>query len=220
MMPSLHNAYGLLGCALIILVIVASVLGLWIRSRSVLRSISALVVVLSFVPFGGISVAELLRGVTGDIAVTTFLMCVVALTRCLSRRGNPNAQAAVRIPWLFAFFGGTLTGLFAGVLAVGCVFYPMTVGFSLIDPYAWGYSPHWMLLGCLLMTVAFEFAGQRTAANLILVPVGAYALRLMESTNLWDYLLDPILFLACFVGCIVKAVVRLPSSRRARSAAC
>jgi hypothetical protein len=133
----------------------------------------------------------------------------MALTEFWSDEGTSRGQTGLASRPFPFFGGGSLTGFFIVVLIVGCVFYLMTMGFTVMDPYAWGYSPRWMLPICLLVAVAFELAGQRTAASLVLIAVGAYALRLMESTNLWDYLLDPILFLVCLVVCIAKLIGKL-----------
>lgn len=137
----------------------------------------------------------------GFLALTTFWFSGDKANAPTSRAFNLLPGAA----------GGSLTPFFAGVSVVGFLFYPMTMEFTLIDPYASGQSPRWMLLICLLITVGFVFAGHWAAASLVLLAVGAYALHVMESTNLWDYLLDPVLFLIGLVGCAAALIGRLRS---------
>ncbi len=218
MMQSVHNIYGQAGAALMVLVILSSVLRPVVRSNAARGILLGIAFGVSVIPLGGISLVELLRGTTGDISIPTFLFCVMALTKFWSDEGKSCGQTGLASRPFPFFGGGSLGGFFIVVLIGGCVFYPMTMGFTVTDPYAWGYAPRWMLLVCLLVTVAFEFAGQRTASSLVLISVGAHALRLMESTNLWDYLLDPVLFLACLVGCIAALVRWLWSCRRRNAA--
>lgn len=213
-MSWIQHSYGLLGSAMIILVIVGSVLRLLVKSLNVRRVVLGVVFVLAFIPVNETSLVELLRGVTADLSIPTVLLCVLVLTICLFDRRAPPARKNRTSPRIPLITGGSLSVFFVVVIVVGCVFYPMTMGFTLMDPYAWGYAPRWMLLVCLLLTVVLEFCRQRTAANLILLSVAAYVPRLMESTNLWDYLLDPILFLICLVGCVTKLIGWLRSTSR------
>jgi hypothetical protein len=59
-----------------------------------------------------------------------------------------------------------------------------------------------MLPVTLLIAIAFHSLNQRTASILIAAGVFGYGIRLMESSNLWDHLLDPVLFLTSLVGCV------------------
>jgi hypothetical protein len=197
MMQSIQNTYGVVGAAMMVGVVISSMLRPVVRLTAARGILLGIAFVVSIIPFGGISLVELLRGATGDIAISTFLFCVMALTEFWSDEGTSRGQTGLASRPFPFFGGGSLTGFFIVVLIVGCVFYLMTMGFTVMDPYAWGYSPRWMLPIC------------RTAASLVLIAVGAYALRLMESTNLWDYLLDPILFLVCLVVCIAKLIGKL-----------
>ena len=84
-------------------------------------------------------------------------------------------------------------------IAAGATLYPMALGLGRWDPYAagWGFSWLFVLAFCftsLLLVMKNHFAAVLVAAIL------AYNLRLLESTNLWDYLVDPLLVIVSCVG--------------------
>jgi len=133
--------------------------------------------VVALLPIGGISVIGYVRVVTGDLSITTLALLINALlARMLA---DPPLDDPSRRLVLIAV---ALTAL---------AFYPLALGLSPFDPYRLGYAP--VVLGAALLGLSLWawFAGYRAAAMFILVPVAAYDLQLLESTNLWDYLLDP-----------------------------
>ncbi len=211
------HGYGLMGCALLVLAAVSFWLQLFVRSDFVRRGTLVSIFVLSWIPLRGTSTVEFLRGVVGDIAVATFLLCGLMVWGCLVPAGTKGTVAEHKKRPLFFIPDESLHWFFILVVVAGSIFYPMTMGFTIEDPYAWGYAPHGMLLVCLGLILALEFAQQRTAAALILFAVAGYAAHLLESTNLWDYLMDPLLFgisvaiLCRFMTNQVRSRVRAPA---------
>ncbi len=133
--------------------------------------------VVTLLPIGGISIAGYVRVVTGDLSITTLALLVNALlTRMLAR--PPLDERSRRL-------------VLIAVALSALAFYPLALGLSPFDPYRLGYAP--VILGAALLGLSLWawFAGRRAAAVFILVPVAAYDLHLLESSNLWDYLLDP-----------------------------
>jgi hypothetical protein len=92
-------------------------------------------------------------------------------------------------------------------LATGALlFYAFALGWSGVDPYAWGYRPYALLLA--LAGVAGWLA-RRGAANwlwLLAIDLGVWSVGLPTSDNLWDALVDPFLFLV-----ILAAAWRRPT---------
>ncbi|MDR2032602.1 MAG: hypothetical protein LBP86_10225 [Azoarcus sp.] len=76
------------------------------------------------------------------------------------------------------------------------LFYPPALGLGPVDPYAWGYGgaaalP--LLVGALAL--AAWLGGWRTSALALAAALAAWRMHLLDSANLWDYLLDPLLAL-------------------------
>jgi hypothetical protein len=116
--------------------------------------------------------AGYVRGIVGDLSiVTTLLLWSVLL---------PKHQATpTPIKWLIA------------VLAV--VFYPFALGISMFDPYTWGYGSNAFLISILILALVCGLAGWTKGVWIIGAAIIAWSLRWHESSNLWDYLLDPVL---------------------------
>ncbi len=102
------------------------------------------------------------------------------------------------------FFGGrlldekALLACWVFSITAGVILFPMALGLSRFDPYpaGWGFSCLFVLafaVTVVLLAMKNRFAGVLIAAIL------AYNLRLLESTNLWDYLIDPFLVI---VSCV------------------
>jgi hypothetical protein len=75
--------------------------------------------------------------------------------------------------------------------AVGVlVLYPLALGIGAADPYAWGWrlSPLFVVVG--VITAWLIWTGSAFGV-LLLLSAAALHLHLLESTNYWDYLLDP-----------------------------
>lgn len=75
-------------------------------------------------------------------------------------------------------------------IAAALILYPMGLGLTQIDPYAWGWGP-WLpgvvtLLALLLLLMGNRF-GLLLAATL-----PAWLARVQESRNFWDLLIDPV----------------------------
>ncbi len=209
------HSYGLLGCCLLVLAVASFWLRRIVSSKPARFGMLAGIFVLSWIPLPRTSLVVFLRGVVGDIAIPTFLLCGLVVLGCLLAASNKDSPSSKKPSTFFFVPNDSLRGFFVLVVIVGLIFYPMTMGFSLMDPYAWGYTPHVMLLGCLGLILILEFMGQRFPATLILVSVAGYAAGLMESSNLWDYLMDPILFGIGLAMLSYYLVSRVRSSRRA-----
>lgn len=84
-------------------------------------------------------------------------------------------------------------------LTAGVILYPMALGLGRFDPYQAGWGFSWLFVVVCGVTILLLIMKNRFAVVLI-AAILAYNLRLLESTNLWDYLVDPFMVL---VSCIV-----------------
>ena len=130
---------------------------------------------LFFWPLGislALPLAGYVRGVIGDLSIVTILLLWSVLL--------PNHQATpTAIKWVIA------------ILAI--IFYPFALGVGMFDPYAWGYGSIAFLIGVLIFALICGFGGWTKGVWIIGIAIIAWSLHLHESSNLWDYLLDPVL---------------------------
>ncbi len=153
---------------------------------------------LAFVPLGGLPLAGYLRGFAGDLSITTTTVVLLVILSQLFDMDFYEASEESR--------------LLSVVAVIALVLYPMALGLSSFDSYAIGFGS-WWLLGPLLVlvTVAWYFESYLIVACLV-AAVGAYALDLSESRNLWDYLVDP--WISGFA--LVALTGRVARARRTR----
>ena len=141
------------------------------------------------------------RLATGAVAVTLALIPVGGWTLPRWLAGLGAVPSASSVALLAAFVWARVIGwdvldarawrtawCFFGAAAV--VLYPMALGLGRLDPYALGWGATWMLGVLWAISVGLVWRQNRFALVLA-VAVLAFDLRLLESTNLWDYLIDP-----------------------------
>lgn len=85
-----------------------------------------------------------------------------------------------------------------GVVFVGLGFYSLSSGLTLFDPYELGYQPSGMLMVLFLVTMGLWFSSQAVPALCLVFCVLGYQFSVLPSNNLWDYLIDPNLFITVF----------------------
>ncbi|KAF0206594.1 MAG: hypothetical protein FD173_84 [Gallionellaceae bacterium] len=180
MMP-LTDITGLAGIALAVTALVLR-LPVAARLQSGLQAwlASAILVALA-IPFGGMSGAEYVRGITGDLSIATLALLLPPLV--LPRT---NGQAPSRAKILSEF---NLTLLLLACAAVAL--YPMALGIGMFDPYRLGFGNLWFIAGLLFMASATWIRQYTLIALGLSLAVLAWSVGWYESNNLWDYLLDP-----------------------------
>ncbi len=90
-------------------------------------------------------------------------------------------------------------------LLAGAALYPMALGVGAFDPYPAGWYFSWLFVILLGVTLGLLFLKNRFSV-VLLATILAYNLHLLESGNLWDYLVDPILVLVAIAGLIARTV--------------
>jgi len=128
-----------------------------------------------FWPFGffmELPLAAYVRGVTGDLSIVSMVLLWSSLLP--TDKSNPIAfKVAI------------------GLVAIA--FYPLALGFSMFDPYVWGYGSIGFLIAVLVFAVICGLANWQKGVWIIALAIVAWSFHWHESTNLWDYLLDPFL---------------------------
>lgn len=76
-------------------------------------------------------------------------------------------------------------------LISGAVLYPMALGIGPFDPYEAGWRFSWLFAGVLVLTIGLLIRKNRFGMVLVFA-VFAYDLKVLESSNFWDYIIDPL----------------------------
>jgi hypothetical protein len=181
--------YGLLSQGVIVAAAVRAARLLRGRAPASPRAIETLVPLLAvtLVPIDGVSVAGHLRGLWGDPSVVSLGVLVLFLWR-------PSATPA----WPHRHVCGLLT-----LLVTLPLYFTLFVPVPMVtwDLYALGLQPWPVLAAIAVSALVMRRAGGGPWTALVGLALLAWAAGLMESDNLWDYLVDPGLLLAiAFAG--------------------
>lgn len=121
------------------------------------------------------------RGLVGDLSIVTMLLLWTSLP--------PNNKPA---PFAFKF----------ALALIAIIFYPLALGFGMMDPYAWGYGSIAFFIAVLFFALVCGLANWSKGVWIIAIAILAWAAQWHESANLWDYLLDPFLAIWALTGLI------------------
>ncbi|HKB61481.1 MAG TPA: hypothetical protein VKD03_01295 [Burkholderiales bacterium] len=175
---SASDAFGLFGCGLLGLAAVATVIHRWRLPAGARYGVMLAAAFAVFVPFGELSAAAYLRGVTGDLSVTTlFLAGCACITRLTGKALIEPRERQVLYQ----------------LLALAAVFlYPFALGWTPFDPYSLGYGSIAFHTALLCIALAAWWARLHAVVFIVVAAALAYLAGAYESRNLWDYLIDPL----------------------------
>jgi hypothetical protein len=167
-------------------------------TKSRLAMLMGTVFVLSLIPFATLPVAAYVRGITGDLSITTLVLLWCALLRPWCSYAEAGTRQRRVLLMLIAFLALAL--------------YPMALGAGAFDPYRLGYGDPLFAAALLLIALLAWFRKLDLVALCIALAMLAWSAGWYESDNLWDYLLDPfvaVYALAAIISCGVKALLKL-----------
>lgn len=135
-----------------------------------------------FWPLGmSLPLVAYVRGLTGDLSIVLTLLLWTSLL--------PANKPA---PSVFKF----------ALAIIALCFYPFALGLGMIDPYAWGYGSIPFLIAVLFFALVCGLANWTKGVWIFAIAILAWSVHWHESTNLWDYLLDPFLVIWAVYACI------------------
>jgi hypothetical protein len=155
------------------------------------------------VPVQGIAIARWVASINPNFSIPfTGLLAVTVWERAFAQKIFSARDWSAS--WTFGAVGG---------LAL----YPVALGLGKFDTYEWGWGFSALFAGIAALTGLLVWKQNRSGI-LLLLAIVAYHLRLLESTNYWEYLLDPVY---CLVSILVLSY-RLGKSccRRRQPAQC
>ena len=203
----MHAIYGLFAQGVIVAMIIRFVREIFGRKNlapfGMELWIPAAIVII--VPVAGVSIAGHLRGLWGDPSIMTFLLLFLYTVRPSLLPNRPRISTCV------------LVSLF--------VMLPLYLPLFLVNPnvpvdlYSYGWKPKWILIA--IAVIALGSVMMRRLAprwtNIIAIALIASSVGLMESDNLWDYLVDPgLLFTIAFLA-IAGSITSFLGSRMPES---
>jgi hypothetical protein len=136
--------------------------------------------------------AAYVRGFTGELSITAMLLLWTAYF----------SPKEIHVPALMR----------AWIALVAIAFYPLALGVSMLDPYAWGYGSIALLAAVIATALIAWVAGSNRIAIILALAILAWAVGWHESTNLWDYILDPFLGLWA-IGSLIRSAWRARAAR-------
>lgn len=150
-----------------------------------LRLMALIMAALTFVPAPMHSLSALALGIIGPLSLPASVLLVIALARRFEFVGagaRERDQSAYL--WLIA--------------PMGLLYYLLALGIGPVDPYRIGFVALWPAAGLFVLAaialVRFPLWSLMLSAALV-----AHALRLTDSDNILDYLIDPYLVMALWV---------------------
>lgn len=138
----------------------------------------AAVCVAVMVPVAGLSLAGWLRGLMGDLSLTSLLLLGAALHARLRPQAAPVWGARER--W----------HLLACLSVLALMLYPFALGLGTLDPYRSGYGSAGLIVMLALLALWALWRGLALLPLAIMLAAAGWSLAVFESTNLWDYLID------------------------------
>ena len=140
-------------------------------------------------PAGGIRAGRWLVSLQANNSI---LLTALLFSQVFKRAFGPQLldQKATLACFLFA------TG-------AGFLLYPMALGIGIYDPYCAGWGFSWLF--CLTFALTILLVVLRNRFSIVLLAAMlAYDFNLLESNNLWDYMVDPLLVAISVTGIIWK----------------
>jgi len=135
-------------------------------------------------------------GVLGDLSITTQILLATAI---LKRAAGVDVLPSADRSFLLAAAAWT-----------GLILYVLSSGLTILDLYSLGFGSGWFMV-VLAMGIIASTRDRPGAALVIVLGVLAFDFGLLGSTNVWDYLLDPVLVLFSWGWTLAIMLTRLRS---------
>jgi len=141
---------------------------------------------------------------TSIIGIISLLVCIAPVGGMPLARWLISLNANFSIPLTAVLFAGvwekaggkvlfdrkTLSGFWLFGIVMGILLYPMALGLGVYDPYSLGWKFSLLFVVMMVLTI-FLLLKRNPLGIVLMLCILAYHLRVLESVNFWDYLIDP-----------------------------
>ena len=166
-----------LGAALVVGCLALVIARQYSCNRLLLSGSFFAIALLTLAPIAGFPASHYIRVLTGDLSPFGFILLSAASVQVLLQGRRDRSTEEKRTA--------------QAVLIAAIVLYPSALGVSPFDSYSLGYVPVYLGPAVFCLFAWSVWCNYRTAAAGIAIALAAFHFRLLESDNLWDYLIDP-----------------------------
>lgn len=200
-MSLLHVVSGFAGLALL-----ASAVACRLTRRGRLPRPARVVIILAaaallFVPMGDLFVVEYARGALGDLSITSLVLLIAYLVSCARNRNVIDER--------------NFNAIMVALAGTAVLLYPLALGLTYFDTYALGYHSAYLATALLLGTLLAWYAGYYWLVMCVVLALVGYVAGVLESDNVWDYLIDPLAAMYGLVWTLRLFAVAIARRRRA-----
>ena len=149
--------------------------------------------------FHGLSVARWIASFDGNFSIPLLGILAMAILE-----ESFSVKLFALRDWKAAWIFGAIATL---------VLYPSALGLGSIDAYRWGWGAGMLLLSVALATMVLLWQKNHFGI-LLLLALAAFTFHLQGSTNLWDYIIDPVFGVLSMVMVGVSFLMNHTPSRR------
>lgn len=202
MLPPFTDFVALLGIALVLCFGFVSLIGWKCGVTASVKWITGVFFVLLWCPFTAaqLPIVAYVRGISSDPSMTLVALAGLGLFRLLFGSPAPDKRERMAVHVAIG-----ITALF---------FYPLALGWGDWDVYRAGWGSLGLGAALLLLSLFCWALGLRLLPMLVALALLAWAAGALESSNLWDYLIDPWLALAAIFQCLKSGTTWLFSRLR------
>ena len=136
---------------------------------------------LTLLPLREFPASHYLRVLTGDLCILSFVWLTAGTIQTLLNGERIRSKQ------------DRFTAIAA--LVISLFLYPSALGLSPLDTYSFGYSPVYLGPFIFFLFVLAVWLNYWIMASSAVLALAAYHFGLMESNNLWDYLIDPVILI-------------------------
>lgn len=207
MLPPFTDLFALLGVDLVLCASCLRLLGSWRpQARWAKPAGVGVYFALLWWPAGTAHLPLLayVRGISADMSITLVALAGLFIGQRLLGWNAPTRRERM--------------ALYGTVAAAALFLYPLALGWSDWDAYRPGWGSWGMWVALLAVSLLCWLKSLRLVPLLIGLALIAWSLGLMESANLWDYLLDPWLALVSVFQCLQWAAQQVLTRFRPENA--